>query len=468
MSGIDHKPLENIRLPVPLAWKSLAGARGDVTAVSTHALYLGGSFRGDENLPGLTIEVEAGPGQIISLTGLLVATGRGEGVFHPDLQSSADALRDLLGLIRKDQHIGICAGTDVEASDRFTGFSDYQFVPRALPEMNFDETDTRCTFLGRIFQAPILITGMTGGVSRGEMINHRLARAAAAFGIPMGIGSQRIALENPDHTNVFDVKKSAPDIFLIGNIGAAQLSTGDAAGLCRRAVDMVGADALAIHLNVMQECIQVEGDQNFRGLLDSIADVCAALPVPVMIKEVGCGIDLRTALLLQQAGVAAIDTGGRGGTSWTRIEGLRSSSAGTAGLGETFRDWGIPTAYNLIALRRELPGMPLVATGGLRDGQMVAKARALGADMAGIGLPLLRAALSSEEDVHTLLSNLIRGLKITMIGTGSRQLRDLEQHIARGMPLAPVAPPDHPITHPGSQPGLNLSRTVRKGTGRGP
>jgi isopentenyl-diphosphate delta-isomerase len=276
---------------------------------------------------------------------------------------------------------------------------------------------------------------MTGGIEKGAQINRRLALAAQKFNIPMGVGSQRIALDNDDFSSVFAVKKHAPDVFLIGNLGFAQLRQDNYLALCHRAIDMIDADALAIHVNVLQESIQMEGDRNFSGIVERLYTVCDKIDKPIIIKEVGAGISPDTVKRLLDAGVAAVDIGGRGGTSWGYIEGLRSSSAQTKALAESFRDWGIPTAYSLASAREVAPSLPLIATGGIRDGHTVAKAVALGADMVGVGLPLLKAALDGEEQPQEVLSTLARGLKIAMIATGSTRLNQLAQHIALGVPM---------------------------------
>ncbi|NBQ52937.1 MAG: type 2 isopentenyl-diphosphate Delta-isomerase, partial [Proteobacteria bacterium] len=284
-------------------------------------------------------------------------------------------------------------------------------------------------------EAPILITGMTGGVERGSHINHNLARAAAAAGIPMGVGSQRIALDDQRFAGIFDVKKEVPGVFLIGNIGAAQLvgsrSHEKARELCLRATDMISADALAIHVNVLQEMIQTEGDRDFRGVLDCIAFIARDFPVPLIVKEVGAGMDPRTAKRLATrlgTGPHALDVGGRGGTSWGWIEGLRATAPMTFELAKGFRDWGLTTGMALTLARQAMPPetqCQLVATGGIRTGIDVAKVVALGATMAGVGLPLFRAALKSTKEVDAALENLIRGLKTVMICTGSRRLSEL-------------------------------------------
>lgn len=338
-------------------------------------------------------------------------------------------LDNLLALVRKGQHIQICETMDVEAADRFTGFSDVLLRPRALPELAWDELDTSRSFLGRRFPLPLLITGMTGGLARGADINARLAAAAQEFGLPMGVGSQRIALEHPEHARIFTVKKAAPKVFLIGNLGISQLRAGKVLDDCKRAVDMIDADALAIHVNVLQEVIQVEGDRDFRRLLAHVGEAASRLGVPVLVKEVGCGVDVDSAVHLYEAGVRALDVGGKGGTSWSFIEGVRAQSDVTRAVAQTFRDFGIPTAFSLAAIAARLPKLELVATGGLRDGLTVAKALGLGANMAGVGLPLFRAALQDAEAPFTVLETLVKGLKTAMIVSGSRNLAALSERV---------------------------------------
>ena len=368
----------------------------------------------------------------------LLPTASDERIFYAQLAAtgtSSRTLTDLLAVLRKNQHIQICQNEDVEASDRFTGFDQVSLLPRALPEFDWNEISIGCSFLGRRFAAPIFITGMTGGVDQGAEINRRLAVAAAAHGIPMGVGSQRIALENPEHARIFAVKNAAPNLFCIANIGAAQIMSDGALDDCRRAIDMIEADALAIHINVLQELVQVEGDRQFRGLIARIGRIAATLQRPVIVKEVGGGMDADTARELFAAGVSAVDVGGKGGTSWSHIEGLRSTSANVQSMSRVFRDWGIPTAYALSALRRAHPDRTITATGGIRDGLTVAKAVALGANMAGIGLPLFRAALESEEAPYHLLDAYIKQLKTAMMCSGAQTIDQLASRLVYGRPL---------------------------------
>lgn len=353
--------------------------------------------------------------------------------------SDRQAVHDLLTLVRKDQHISLCAGVDVEARDRDRGLGQVQLAPCTLPELSWDDLDISCSFLGRVFKAPLCITGMTGGLEKGALINRNLAMVAQAMGIPMGVGSQRIALDHPEHADIFNVKKDAPQVFLIGNLGIAQLvgvPIHVALERAQKAVAMIDADALAIHANVLQEAVQVEGDRNFRGVYRCLETLVARLGVPVILKEVGVGVDPETAHRLMDLGIAAIDVGGKGGTSWSYIEGLRSRDPSGLQLGETYRNFGIPTgiALKLVADRRRRQKSPtaLIATGGLRDGLAVAKCLGLGADLCGIGLPLLKAALVSAEAVQETLEFFIHGLKTAMLTTGSPTVAHLASRIRLG------------------------------------
>ena len=428
--------METIRLTKPIPWQAPGGPKGVLVEMAPDRVRLE-LARGSERLSGRVEVAVMLPehDEKFCLVGDVMNTLDSQ-VQDLVVEGADGHLFDLMGQVRKVQHIEICAHQNVEASDIYTGFSELSFVPEALPEFNFSNLDTSIEFLGRRFNAPILITGMTGGIERGAEINNRLALAAQEFGIPMGVGSQRVALENKAYCDIFDVKKTAPDIFLIGNIGGAQLLQGNPVDLCRQAVEMVGADALAIHLNVLQECLQVEGDRDFSGMLEAIGEVAADLGVPVMVKEVGCGISPATAAKLWQVGVHAIDVGGKGGTSWGYIEGLRSSSEETKELAQLFRDWGVPTAYTLAALKKAGAPGELVATGGIRDGLMIAKAVALGAKACGVGLPLMRAALKGEDEPKLVLKSLLRGLQVTMMASGASDLNQLSSKLCWGRPQA--------------------------------
>lgn len=435
VNATHRKDLRNWLSPLGLIPWSSQALEGNIIALSDGALKLSSSdTRGRLGFFQLDLRWEQ---SVFTLRGMLEAAHDSEQVFVIN-EEDTRKLHDLLNSLRKSHHLSICQTQDVEASDRFTGFSEFSFIPEAVPDLNWDDVCLEAKFLKKTFKAPLLITGMTGGIERGQDLNHRLAKVAEHFGIPMGIGSQRMALENKEYRKIFTVKNYAPNVFLIGNLGGSQLLGSNAVELCKEAVSMVEADALAIHVNVIQECVQAEGSPNFRGLWKSLEAVCKALDIPVIVKEVGCGISPQTARRLMDVGVSAIDCGGRGGTSWGYIEGLRTLSEQTRSLAESFRDWGIPTAYSLKAIRSELPHAPLIATGGIRDGLSVAKALALGANMVGIGLPLMRAANESEDKVHAVLANVIKGLQTAMLATGSERIEDLRSKIVRGQPFGEI------------------------------
>jgi isopentenyl-diphosphate delta-isomerase len=327
---------------------------------------------------------------------------------------------------RKKEHLELCLDTTGVTSAAGTGLDRYTFVHNALPELDIDEIELSTSFLGKSLQAPILISSMTGGFDLARKINRNLASAAQKLGLAMGVGSQRVALEQPAVADSFQVRDVAPDILLLANLGAVQLNYGYTIEHCRRAVRMIGADGLIFHLNVLQEAVQPEGNRNFKGLTAKIAEVCRGVEFPVMAKEVGSGISAEVALRLQKAGVKAIDIAGRGGTSWYAVEAKRAASQGKPA-DTTFSDWGIPTDAALVAVRKALPNMQLVASGGIRTGLDIAKSIALGADMAAFGQPLLAAALESTEKVVEFLSGIIQEIKVAMLCVGAPNLAALKK-----------------------------------------
>lgn len=341
---------------------------------------------------------------------------------------------------RKSDHLGINLTRDVDFREVRTGFERLHFAHCALPELDLAEIDLRTSFLGHQVRVPLLISSMTGGMERGAEINRRLAAAAQATGCAMGVGSQRAAIEDPTLAASFTVRDIAPDILLFANLGAVQLNYGFGVDECRRAVDMIGADALFLHLNPLQEALQPEGNRDFSGLLPRIAAVCAALEVPVVVKEVGCGISATVARQLADAGVAAIDASGAGGTSWSAVEHHRAGNDLTRRVSETFIDWGIPTATSVRLARQGAPNVPLIASGGLRTGLDAAKAIALGADLAGFAGPLLRAAASSADDALTLLELLTEELRIAMFCAGAGNLAALREAQLFGEDWHPMPP----------------------------
>jgi isopentenyl-diphosphate delta-isomerase len=331
---------------------------------------------------------------------------------------------------RKSEHLDINLERDVN-SGITTGFERFRFVHEGLPDLNLDEILTKTNMFGRTLNAPILISSMTGGTSDAERINATLAEAAQVSNIAMGVGSQRVAIEDPRLSKSFQIRKQAPDILLFANLGAIQLNYGFDLESCQRAVDMIEADALILHLNALQEALQPEGETSFKGLLAKIETVCERLEVPVIAKEVGWGFSVGTVMRLVDAGIAAIDVAGAGGTSWSQVEMHRAATDTQAALAAEFIDWGIPTAYALEHLHAAFPKTPLIASGGLRKGMDIAKSIALGATLAGMAGPFLKAALKSTDAVLEQINILSQTLQITMFASGCRSLEDLSSVIER-------------------------------------
>src|SRR5574341_76250 len=337
------------------------------------------------------------------------------GKVTPDVSTSA----------RKADHIRINLEEDVR-SGLTTGLERYHFIHQALPELALAAVDTRVQWFGKTLAAPLLISSMTGGTEAAREINHTLAAAAQVTGIAMGLGSQRAAIENPGLAPTFRVRDVAPDILLFANLGAVQFNYGYGVDECRRAVDMLRADALILHLNALQEAVQPEGDSDFSGLLKKIEAVCRALPVPVIGKEVGWGISEQAARQLASAGVAAIDVAGAGGTSWSQVEMHRAKTESQKRVAAAFIDWGIPTADAIQNVRRAAPALPVVASGGLRDGVDAAKCIALGASLCGMASPFLKAAAVSLEATSEVIAELERELRIAMFAAGAETIARLQ------------------------------------------
>ncbi|NJN88687.1 MAG: type 2 isopentenyl-diphosphate Delta-isomerase [Leptolyngbyaceae cyanobacterium SL_7_1] len=328
---------------------------------------------------------------------------------------------------RKADHLRICLEEDVQFRQTTHGLEHYRFSHCCLPELDRQEIQTQTTVLGKSLNAPLLISSMTGGTDFAQLINQRLAAAAQQFGMAMGVGSQRVAIENPAVINTFAVRSIAPDILLFANLGAVQLNYGYGVDECLKVIDWLEADALVLHLNPLQECVQTHGDTNFRGLLGKIKALCHALPVPVIAKEVGNGISAAMAEKLIDAGISAIDVAGAGGTSWAKVESERATDPHQRRLGKTFTNWGLPTAECLTSIRAIAPTLPLIASGGLRNGLEVATAIALGADLCGLAFPFLHAAADSEEALHEFTTALIAELVTVLFCTGSENLQALRR-----------------------------------------
>ncbi|TYP71152.1 type 2 isopentenyl-diphosphate Delta-isomerase [Paenibacillus methanolicus] len=333
---------------------------------------------------------------------------------------------------RKGEHIRICLEEDVQSKIAGNGLERYRFRHCALPEINFADIDLHTRFLGHALRAPLLVSSMTGGTPEASAINLRLAEAAEARGWAIGLGSMRAAVEDERLADTFRVRQVAPTSPIIANLGAVQLNYGYGVDQCRRAVELAEADALVLHLNSMQEVFQPEGDTDFRGLLGRIEAVCKQAGIPVGVKEVGWGIDGRTAVRLAEAGVAFIDVAGAGGTSWSQVEKYRSRDAMRAEAAAAFADWGIPTAECVREVREALPAHAVVASGGLATGVEAAKAIALGANLAGYGRTLLGGATGGQPAdgmrggaVHDQMERIEFELRTAMFGVGAGTLDEL-------------------------------------------
>ena len=328
---------------------------------------------------------------------------------------------------RKDEHLSVVLGERHRKSTKSTGFEAIEFVHCALPEIDLDDIDLSTPFLGKRISAPLLVSSMTGGPARATTINENLARACEALRLPFAVGSQRVAIEEGG-TGGLDksLRRLAPSVPILGNFGAAQLNRGFGPDQAMRAVDMIAADALYIHLNPLQEAVQPEGDRNWSGLFDKIVAVADALPVPVAIKEVGSGISASLARRLVDAGITIIDVAGAGGTNWAAVEAARMENEEQARLANAFADWGIPTADAVFGVRSECPETTVIASGGIRSGIDIAKAIRAGADLAGQAAGLLQAANTSPEALVSHFETTIAELRIACFCTGSANLLELK------------------------------------------
>jgi isopentenyl-diphosphate delta-isomerase len=322
---------------------------------------------------------------------------------------------------RKAEHIRLALDASNQAGRSF--FDDYAFEHNALPEIALDDIDLSVEFLGKRIEAPLLVSCMTGGTEAAGEINRNLARAAEDRRIALGVGSQRKALEDPLQAASFQVRGLAPSIPLLANLGAVQLNYGYGIAECRAAVEMIDADALAFHLNVLQEALQPEGDTDFSGLLPKLGKIARGLDVPVIAKEIGCGISGDTARALVEQGIRIIDTAGLGGTSWARIEARRADDVE---IGELFADWGVPTPVSIQEVAA-VPGVTVIGSGGIRSGVDVAKAIALGAHLVGTAYPLLKPATVSTAAVIERVGRIVDELRIAMLCVGTRTIDELRR-----------------------------------------
>jgi isopentenyl-diphosphate Delta-isomerase len=344
----------------------------------------------------------------------------------PDYDTNEKNTRSTKSTIdqRKADHIKINLEKDVRSA-LTTGLENYRFIHEALPELDLDQVDTSLSLFGKRLDAPILISSMTGGTADAESINLRLAEAAQEMKIAMGVGSQRAAIENTDLAKTFQVRRVAPDILLFANLGAVQLNYGYGIEQCRLAVDMIGANALIFHFNPLQEAVQDAGDTNFAGLAKKIEEICKKLEVPVIAKEVGWGISERSAKLLADCGVSAIDVAGAGGTSWSQVEMHRAPDEFTRELAATFVGWGIPTTDSILNVKKAAPEMTIFASGGLKDGLDIAKCIALGATLGGMAGQFLKAAAISTQSAVQMMQLTKRQIEITMFAAEAKEIREL-------------------------------------------
>jgi isopentenyl-diphosphate delta-isomerase len=325
---------------------------------------------------------------------------------------------------RKSDHLRINLEEDVQ-SGLVSGLEQYHFIHRALPEINLHDVDPSVEIFGKTLKAPILISSMTGGTQAAFEINQLLATAAQQAEIAMGVGSQRIALEQPELAYTFQIRRMAPNALLFANLGAIQLNHKYGVEECQRAVDMIEADALILHINPLQEALQIEGDTDFAGLLKKIELVCKSISIPVIAKEVGWGFSEQDISLLAQAGVTAIDVAGAGGTSWSQVEMYRTDDDAQRRLAAAFSDWGIPTAVVIQTIIKTAPRLTIIASGGLRTGVDIAKCLALGATLGGMAGPFLKAASHSFDEIIKLIDLFTEEIRICMFATGSATLAQL-------------------------------------------
>ena len=389
----------------------------------------------------LSLRLYLSPGSRVAglATVLAEVDGAPDGMSRWSLQvvswdgDSARTLQGHLSATRKDSHLAVVATEDVESGLMQRSWERWTLPHLALPEGRPEDMELATELLGKRLSAPLMIAGMTGGSPRARVVNRRLAATAQDLGLGMGLGSQRVLLEMDGLVSTFQVRDLAPDILLLANVGAIQLSLGVGVDDCRRLVEAVGADAIALHLNPIQEMVQPEGDRDWRDLRPRIEELIRTIEVPVVIKEVGFGISGELARICRDMGAAAVDVGGGGGTSWARIEGLRAQDPERQQMGESFRRWGIATGDAVIQCRAALGAeFPIIATGGVRNGVDVARALALGADVAGMALPFFRAADQSEEAPRALGRRILEELRIAMLCSGAGGLAGMRGLQVRG------------------------------------
>jgi isopentenyl-diphosphate delta-isomerase len=331
---------------------------------------------------------------------------------------------------RKDEHIRVCLEEDVKAKKTTPGFEDISLIHRALPEINRDEIDLSTKVFNHRFSAPIVIEGITGGTEKAFRINAAIAQAVEELGLGMGVGSQRAALENSRLERTYSVtRKEAPTAFLMANIGGPQIIREYDLKKVRKAIEMIEADALVIHLNPLQEAVQPEGETDYAGILEKLREITGALDIPVIVKETGAGIAAEDAQKLKEAGVSGIDVAGAGGTSWAAVEYYRAKKRGdhrAEEVGMDLWDWGVPTVVSLVEVLQTVD-LPVIASGGVRSGSDIAKSLALGADLAGFASPVLGPALKGSDEVKEKLRIVMHLLRTVMFLVGAGSTEELKE-----------------------------------------
>jgi isopentenyl-diphosphate delta-isomerase len=330
---------------------------------------------------------------------------------------------------RKQRHIRVSLDKKVEA-EITTGFEDVNLVHKAVPEIDLNEVDTSTVLFGKKLSAPLIISAITGGTEKAKQINETLASVAEKVGIGIGVGSQRIAIQQPETIHTFSiVREKAPTTFVMGNIGCPQLSLGLEVEQAQTCIDVIQADALAIHMNATQEAVQVKGDTNYRNILSKVKELSSALQTPIVMKETGCGISFEDANKLEKAGASGFEISGLGGTSWAAVEyhiAKEVKDPMQEYLGKALWNWGIPTASSLYEVRKASQ-LPIIASGGLRSGQDVAKCIAMGANVAGIAKPFLEKAVEGEKPLEEYVNKIIQEFKVIMFLAGTKNVEELSK-----------------------------------------
>ena len=329
---------------------------------------------------------------------------------------------------RKGEHLLLALDGSVQRPGVDNGLGRYRFDLLSLPELDLNRVDTRCRLLGKTLRAPLLIGAMTGGTAAAGRINRILAEAAEQASVGFCLGSQRPMIDRPEEAVSFDLRDVAPATLILGNIGGIQLREQLDAASLESLAHAVGADGMCVHLNPLQEAIQPEGDRDWRGVLDAISEVAAQASIPILVKEVGCGLGQETLRALRSTGIAGVETAGVGGTSWARIEALRQTAqTPRAVAGAVLADFGTPTAESVILARQAMPNRIVIASGGLRDGLEVAKCIALGADACAMAWPFLVAAQEGVEAVVNAIEGVVETLRVAMFLCGAPDLTQLRQ-----------------------------------------